>query len=359
MIERKKTREVKIGKIKIGGNNPVAVQSMTCTKTADVKATVKQILELEDAECEIVRCTANNLEAAKALGEIKKEINIPLVADIHFDYLCALEAAKHVDKIRINPGNIGSKEKTLAVINACKDRGIPIRIGVNAGSIEPKLLQKYGHPTAEAMVESALGHVKILEEEDFTDIVISLKASDVPRTVKAYELMSKERNYPLHLGITEAGTSWAGAIKSGVGIGILLNEGIGDTIRVSLTTNDLVEEVKAGYEILKALKLRDVGREFTSCPTCGRTEIDLVGLAKRIEKATENIKEPIHIAVMGCVVNGPGEAREADIGIAGGKNAGVIFRKGKVVKTCKESELFDEFMKELRKLLEGQRTEKK
>lgn len=352
MIERKKTRQVNLGKVKIGGNAPVSVQSMTNTKTADVKATVEQILELEEAGCEIIRCTANTIEAAKALKEIKKEINIPLVADIHFDYRCALEAAKHVDKLRINPGNIGSKEKVQEVVNATKDRNIPIRIGINGGSLEKGLLEKYGGKgTPEAAVESAEKHIKILEDLDFFDIVVSLKFSDVNRTIKAYELFSKKFDYPLHLGVTEAGTTRISTIKSSVGIGHLLAQGIGDTIRTSISSKDTTEEIKVGFEILKALELRKKGRVFTSCPTCGRTEIDLVGLAEKIEKITENVKEPIHIAVMGCVVNGPGEAREADIGIAGGKDKAIIFKKGQIVKTVEEKQIIPEFQKILEEVI--------
>lgn len=359
MAERRKTRQVKVGKLKIGGNAPISVQSMTCTKTADVKATVKQILELEEAGCEIIRCTANTLEAAKALGGIKKEINIPLVADIHFDYRCALEAAKHVDKLRINPGNIGSREKTEAVVREAKNRGLPIRIGINGGSLEKDLLEKYGGKgLAVAAVESAMRHIKILEELDFFDTVVSMKFSDVPRTVLAYEELAKRVDYPFHLGVTEAGTTWIATVKSAVGIGHLLAEGIGDTIRVSIT-GDVVEEVKAGFEILKSLELREHGRIFTSCPTCGRTEISLVPLAEKIEQMTSHLKEPIRVAVMGCVVNGPGEAREADVGIAGGKGMAALFKKGKVLRTIKESEIIEEMRKEINEVLKERGSEER
>ena len=289
------------------------------------------------------------MEAAKALGQIKKEINIPLVADIHFDLKCALEAAKHVDKLRINPGNIGSKENTITFIKAAKDYGLPIRIGINGGSLEKNIVEKFGS-TPKAAVESALGHIKILEENDFENILVSLKFHDALRTIEAYRLMSEARNYPLHVGVTEAGTPWLSSIKSSVGIGALLADGIGDTIRASVT-GPLSDEIKIAFEILKSLGLREFGRTFTSCPTCGRTEIDIIGLAQKIEKLTENIKEPIQVAVMGCVVNGPGEAKEADIAIFGGKGVGLIVRKGKIIKTVPEKDLLDEFKIELDKLL--------
>lgn len=352
MIKRRKTREVKIGKIKIGGSNPIAVQSMCNTDTRNVKATVKQIYELEEVGCEIIRVAVPDMEAAEALGRIKKQIHIPLVADIHFDYRLALEAIKQgVDKVRINPGNIGSREKTEAVVKAVKKRKIPIRIGINVGSLEKDILAKYkGKATPEGMVESAARHIKILENLDFGDIVISLKASDVPRTIEAYQLFSKKYDYPLHLGITEAGTIWSGSIKSAVGIGSLLTQGIGDTIRVSLT-GSVNEEVRVGFEILKSLGLREYGPILISCPTCGRTEIDLVSLAKRVEKAIAKIKKPLKVAVMGCVVNGPGEAREADIGVAGGKGRGVIFVKGKIIKTVPEKEILPTLLEEIDKIV--------
>jgi len=351
-IKRRKTREIKIGKIKIGGNNPIAVQSMCNTDTRDIKATVAQIKKLEKADCEIVRVAVPDMQAAQALGQIKKQIKIPLVADIHFDYRLALEAVKQgVDKLRINPGNIGSQEKTESVVKACQGKGIPIRIGVNSGSLEKDILRKYqGKVTAEGMVESAQRHIGILENLGFYDIVVSLKASDVPRTIQAYRLFSQKFAYPVHLGVTEAGTPWSGTIKSAIGIGTLLAEGIGDTLRVSLT-GDVVEEVKVGWEILKSLELREHGPVLISCPTCGRTEIDLTSLAKKVEKAISKIKEPIKVAVMGCIVNGPGEAREADVGVAGGKGCGAIFVKGKVIKTVSEKEILPSLLEEIEKLI--------
>ncbi len=351
MIKRKKTREIKIGRVKIGANNPIAVQSMCDVDTRDVKATVKQIHELEEVGCEIVRVAVPDIKAAKALGKIKKQINIPLVADIHFDYRLALEAIEQgVDKLRINPGNIGSKEKIESVVKRAKEKQIPIRIGVNSGSIEKDLLERHGSATPQAAVESVLRHIRILEDLDFFDIVISLKFSDVLRTTEAYRLISKKVDYPLHLGITEAGTKFSGTIKSSVGLGILLAEGIGDTIRVSLT-GEVVKEVMVGYEILKALGLREHGPILISCPVCGRCEIDLPSLAKKVEKAIAHIKKPIKVAVMGCVVNGPGEAREADVGVAGGKGYGAIFVKGKVIKTVPEKEILPVLLKEIKKII--------
>ncbi|MCD6434235.1 MAG: flavodoxin-dependent (E)-4-hydroxy-3-methylbut-2-enyl-diphosphate synthase, partial [Candidatus Diapherotrites archaeon] len=333
-MERRKTREVRIGDVKIGKNNPIAVQSMCNTYTRDVDATVKQILELEEVGCEIIRVAVPTMEDAKALKEIRKQIHIPLVADIHFDYRLAVASAPYVDKLRINPGNIGSKEKIKAVVDAAKEYGLAIRVGVNSGSIEQDLLQKYGN-TVEALVESALRNVKILEEFDFQDIVISAKASDVIKTIRTYEKISEKTDYPLHLGVTEAGTKFSGTVKSAIGIGALLAEGIGDTIRVSLTA-PVVEEVRVAWEILKDLGLRERGPIVISCPTCGRTEIDVFSLAEKVEKAVQNIEKPLRIAVMGCVVNGVGEGKEADIGIAGGKHEGVIFKKGKVIKKVPE-----------------------
>ena len=348
MNKKYKSKIVKVGPYLLGGNNPVRVQSMCDTDTRDVKATVTQILELEKAGCEIIRVAIPDMIAAKAIGKIKKKIHIPLVADIHFDYKLALECvAQGIDKIRINPGNIGSKEKVEAVVKACKAKKIPIRIGVNVGSIEKDLQAKYG-PTPKAAVESALRHVKILEDLKFYDILISIKFSDVPQMVEGYRLLAKKINYPLHLGITHAGTSYMGTMKNAIGIGILLHEGIGATIRVSLTA-DPREEVKAGFAILNAVGVRKYGPELISCPTCGRTEIDLMSLAQKVEKVLAGIKKPIKVAVMGCVVNGPGEAREADIGIAGGKKAGAIFVKGKVIKSVSEKNLLPEFLKELKK----------
>lgn len=345
------SKVVKVGPYKLGGNNPVRVQSMCTTDTRNVKATVAQILELEKAGCEIIRVAVPDMAAAKALGKIKKRIHIPLVADIHFDYKLALEAvAQGVDKIRINPGNIGSDEKVKAVVLACKKKKIPIRIGINGGSLEKDILKKYKNKvTAAGMVESAMRHIKILEKHNFKDILISLKASDIERTVEAYRMLAKKVKYPLHIGITESGTIFRGTIMSSIGLGILLYEGIGATLRVSLTA-DPVEEMKVAWEILKSLNLRKKGVTVTSCPTCGRTQIDLIGLAEKVEHAVKNIDKNIHIAVMGCVVNGPGEAREADIGVAGGKGMGAIFRKGKVVKSVKESEILTTLLAEIEKI---------
>lgn len=346
-MERKKTREVKVGTLKIGGDNPIVVQSMANSDTRDVEATVAQIKRLEAAGCELIRVAVPDIVAAKAIKEIKAQISIPIVADIHFDYLLALEALNSgADKIRINPGNIGSVEKTKAVVEECKKRGVPIRIGVNIGSLEKETEEKFGR-TAAGMVESALNHIKILEELDFYDILISLKASDINRTVEAYTLLSKKVDYPLHLGITEAGTPKVGTIKSAAGLAIILNRGIGDTLRVSLTS-DPEEEVKVAWEILKALELREHGATLISCPTCGRTEIDLIDLANKVETAIAHIKEPITVAVMGCVVNGPGEAKEADIGVAGGKGKGVIFKKGQILKTVPEKDILAELLKEIK-----------
>lgn len=345
-MKRQKTKIIQIGKIKIGGDNPIAVQSMTNTDTRDAKATIKQIRRLEKAGCEIIRLAIPDMTAAKAIEEIKKNISIPLVADIHFNYMLALESIKNgVDKIRINPGNIGGKEKINKVVKACKEKNIPIRIGVNIGSLEKNIERKYGR-TAMAMVESAMYNIKLLEDLNFYDIVISLKASDISRTIEAYEVLSKKVDYPLHVGITEAGVGNSGIVKSSVGIGIILANGIGDTIRVSLTDNP-IREVQVGWDILKSLGLRQRGINLISCPTCGRTEINLIKLAKEVEKYCKNLDKNLTVAVMGCVVNGPGEAKEADIGIAGGKNCGVIFKKGKVFKTVEEKELFKELIKEI------------
>ena len=327
------------------------VQSMCNTDTRDVKATVKQILALEKVGCEIVRVAVLDMEAARAISKIKKQIHIPLVADIHFDYKLALEAvAQGIDKIRINPGNIGSEEKVKAVVMACKKKKIPIRIGINGGSLEKEILKKYKNKvTAEGMVESAMRHIKILERYDFRDILISLKASDIKRTVEAYRLLSKKVNYPLHIGVTEAGTIFRGTIMSSIGLGILLYEGIGATLRVSLTA-DPVEEIGVAWEILKSLEKRKKGVTVTSCPTCGRTQIDLISLAKKVEEAVKGMDKDIHIAVMGCVVNGPGEAREADIGVAGGKGMGAIFAKGKVIKSVKEEQILSALLEEIEKI---------
>ncbi|MEQ6358603.1 flavodoxin-dependent (E)-4-hydroxy-3-methylbut-2-enyl-diphosphate synthase [Thermoanaerobacter thermohydrosulfuricus] len=349
---RKITREVKIGNKKIGGNNPILVQSMTNTDTHDIEKTIEQIKRLEAEGCDIIRVAVPDMEAAEAIKEIKKNINIPLVADIHFDYRLAIKSIENgADKIRINPGNIGREENIKKVVEIAKEKGIPIRIGVNSGSLEKEILHKYKGVTAEAVVESALKNVLILEKLGFYDIVISLKTTNVPLTIEAYKLASSKVDYPLHVGITEAGTIEAGTIKSAIGIGTLLYLGIGDTIRVSLT-GDPVHEVRVGRQILRSLGLLKEGVEVISCPTCGRTKIDLIRLAEEVEKRTRNIKKPLKVAVMGCAVNGPGEAKEADIGIAGGDGEGVIFKKGKVYKKVKEEELVEELMKEIEKLLE-------
>lgn len=339
------SRVVKVGNLLIGGENPIVIQSMTNTTTSDVEATVNQIKKLEAAGCQMVRMTINNEEAAKAIGEIKKRVDVPLCADIHFDYKLALLAIENgIDKLRINPGNIGSDENIKAVVEKAKEKDIPIRIGVNSGSIEKHILEKYGKPTADGMVESAMYHINLLEKNGFNDIVVSLKASNVKMMVEAYRKISKLVDYPLHLGVTEAGTAFQGTVKSAIGIGALLVDGIGDTIRVSLT-EDPVEEIKVAKEILKVLGLIEAGVEIVSCPTCGRTEIDLIGLAKKVEKEFENENRKIKIAVMGCVVNGPGEAREADYGVAGGKGVGVLFKKGQIVKKVDESEILIELKK--------------
>lgn len=339
------SRVVKVGNLLIGGGNPIVIQSMTNTTTSDVEATVNQIKKLEAAGCQMVRMTINNEEAAKAIGEIKKRVDVPLCADIHFDYKLALLAIENgIDKLRINPGNIGSDENIKAVVEKAKEKNIPIRIGVNSGSIEKHILEKYGKPTADGMVESAMYHINLLEKNGFNDIVVSLKASNVKMMVEAYRKISKLVDYPLHLGVTEAGTAFQGTVKSAIGIGALLVDGIGDTIRVSLT-EDPVEEIKVAKEILKVLGLIEAGVEIVSCPTCGRTKIDLIGLAKKVEKEFENENRKIKIAVMGCVVNGPGEAREADYGVAGGKGVGVLFKKGQIVKKVDESEILIELKK--------------
>ena len=347
---RKKTRVIKVGEVLIGGDNPIAVQSMTNTKTKDIEGTVKQILELEEAGCDIIRSAISDLEDAKAIEKIKKRIHIPIIADIQYDYKLALESIKYgVDGLRINPGNIGSLEKVEAVVNACKANNLSIRIGVNSGSIKQEFLDQYGGVNEKSMVYSALEQVKLLESMDFFNIKISLKASNVSLTIKAYEMMSELCDYPLHLGITEAGPSWRGTIKSSVGIGSLLNMGIGDTIRISLTS-DPVEEVKVGREILKSLGLLKEGIELISCPTCGRTNINLIQIVNQAEKRLENIKKHITVAIMGCAVNGPGEAREADIGIAGGNGEGLIFAKGKIIKKVPEEDLLDELILQIEKL---------
>lgn len=349
---RKNTRTIQIGDRVIGGGNPILIQSMTNTKTEDIKATVDQIHRLTAAGCEIIRCTVPTLEAAKALTEIKKQITIPLVADIHFDYRMALAAIEHgADKIRINPGNIGGRDRVKAVVDAAKERKIPIRVGVNSGSLEKELLEKYGGVTPEGLVESALDKVHLIEDLGYEELVISIKSSDVLMCAKAHELIAEQTDYPLHVGITEAGTLYSGNIKSAVGLGIILYQGIGDTIRVSLT-GDPLEEIKSAKRILKTLNLRKGGIEVVSCPTCGRTQIDLIHLANQVETLTEEFPlDDIKVAVMGCVVNGPGEAKEADLGIAGGKGVGILFCKGEIVKSgIPESELLGALRTELQQL---------
>ncbi|OFI07724.1 4-hydroxy-3-methylbut-2-en-1-yl diphosphate synthase [Clostridium acetireducens DSM 10703] len=348
-MDRKKTKKIRVGSTYVGGDYEITVQSMTNTDTRDVKATINQIKDLENAGCHIVRCAVPDMEAAIALKEITNNINIPLVADIHFDYRLALKSIESgVAALRINPGNIGSIERVKLLAKEAKSKNIPIRIGVNSGSLDKKLLNKYGKVCPEALVESAMEHVKILENVNFYDIVISIKSSDVNYMIESYKMISNLVNYPLHLGVTEAGTIWRGTIKSSIGIGSLLQQGIGDTIRVSLTGNP-VEEVKVGKEILKALNLQK-GIKFVSCPTCGRTEINLINIAKEVEKKLENCNKDIKVAVMGCVVNGPGEARDADIGIAGGKGEGLIFKKGEIIKKVKEDKLVDELIEEINKI---------
>lgn len=344
---REHTKVIQIGDRKIGGGNPVLIQSMTNTRTEDVEATVRQILALEAAGCEIIRCTVPTQEAAEAIREIKKQIHIPLVADIHFDYKMAIAAMENgADKIRINPGNIGGAEKIKAVVDVAKARKIPIRVGVNSGSLEKELVEKYHGVTAQGLVESALDKVKIIEDLGYDNLVISIKSSDVMMCVKAHELLAEQTNYPLHVGITEAGTVYSGNIKSAVGLGIILYEGIGDTIRVSLT-GDPLEEIKSAKRILKTLNLRKGGVEVVSCPTCGRTKIDLIGLANQVETMVQEFPLDIKVAVMGCVVNGPGEAREADIGIAGGKGEGLLIKKGEIVKKVPEDQLLEVLREEL------------
>ncbi len=344
---RDKTKSIQIGNKTIGGGSPVLIQSMTNTKTEDVAATVEQIHRLEKAGCEIIRCTVPTLEAAKAIGEIKKQISIPLVADIHFDYKMAIAAMENgADKIRINPGNIGATDRVKAVVDVAKERNIPIRVGVNSGSLEKNLIEKYGRVTAEGIVESALDKVKIIEDLGYDNLVISIKSSDVLMCVKAHELLVKETDYPLHVGITEAGTLWSGNIKSSLGLGMILGQGIGDTIRVSLT-GDPVEEVKTAKLILRTLGLRKGGIEVVSCPTCGRTQIDLISLAGKVEEMVADYPLDIKVAVMGCVVNGPGEAKEADLGIAGGVGEGLLIKKGEIIKKIPEEKLLDTLKEEL------------
>lgn len=352
-MERKITKTVKIGSRVIGGGNPILIQSMTNTRTEDVKATVAQIRQLSDAGCEIIRCSVPTMEAAKALEEIKKQVELPVVADIHFDYRLAIAAIEHgADKIRINPGNIGSADRVQAVVDAAKERGIPIRVGVNSGSLEKELVEKYHGVTAEGIVESALGQVRIIEDMGYDNLVISIKSSDVLMCVRAHELISAQTDYPLHVGITEAGTIISGNIKSSIGLGLILHQGIGDTIRVSLTGAPL-EEVKSAKLILRTLGLRKGGIEVVSCPTCGRTNIDLIGLANQVEDMVADIPLDLKVAVMGCVVNGPGEAKEADIGIAGGRGEGLLIRRGEVIKKLPEEELLPALREELLHWNEG------
>ncbi len=343
------SRQIKIGDVRIGGGAPISVQSMTKTDTRDIKATIKQIKSLQEAGCDIVRLAVPDMDSAKALGKIKKNVDIPIVSDIHFDYKLALEAINQgVDGMRINPGNIGAKYRIKAVVDAVKERGIPIRIGVNSGSLDKEILKKYGSPTAEALADSAIKHVKILEDLDFFDIKISVKSTDVMKMIRAYRIIADRTNYPLHLGVTEAGTYRLGSIKSSIGIGALLSEGIGDTIRVSLT-GELVEEIVVGLEILRSLGLRKMGIELIACPGCGRLEIDLMKLVSDVEERIKDLElpRPIKVAILGCVVNGPGEASEADIGIAGGKGKGMLYKEGKLVRSFKEHQIVDELVKEL------------
>lgn len=352
-IQRKKTRQVSVGPVKIGGNSPIAVQSMTNTFTHDISATVMLIHRLEAAGCEIIRVAVPDMAAAEAIRSIKELIHIPLIADIHFDYRLALAALESgADGLRLNPGNIGSDKKIRAVADRAREHGVPIRVGVNAGSLEKDLRKKYG-VTPEAMVKSALRHVELLQSFDFHDVKISIKASDVLTTVESYRLLSSKTDLPLHVGVTEAGTLYSGTVKSALGIGMLLYEGIGDTIRVSLT-RDPVEEVRVGYEILKALKIRQRGPEIISCPTCGRCRVNLFSIVDKVESALMNMTIPIQIAIMGCVVNGPGEAKEADIGIAGGAGKGILFKKGKIIKQVKEEDLVKVLLDEVEKISESE-----
>ena len=349
-MNRRNSRKVKVRDIYVGGDSPITIQSMTTVRTSNVDEVLTQMNKLHEAGCEIIRCAVLDMNDAEALKEITEKSPMPVVADIHFDYKLALKAIENgVSALRINPGNIGGIDRITKVAEACKAKNIPIRIGVNSGSVEKDILKKYGKPTAEGLVESALRNVKILEDLDFFDIVISIKSSNVQMMIEAYRLIADKCDYPLHLGVTESGTVFKGTIKSSVGIGTLLAEGIGDTIRVSLTS-DPIEEIKVASEILKSLGLKKSGVEFVSCPTCGRTQINLIKIAEEVEKKLENCKKQIKVAVMGCVVNGPGEAREADIGIAGGRGEGIIFRKGEIVRKVKEDELIDALMEEIEKL---------
>lgn len=352
MFKRIDTRKIKVGNVQIGGKDEVIIQSMTNTKTKDVNNTVKQILDLENAGCQIIRVACLDIEDAKSIKQIKQQIHIPIVADIHFDYRIALQAIESgVDKIRINPGNIGDEERVKKVVDACKEHKIPIRIGVNGGSLEKDLLDENGRPTANAMVESAKRHVEILEKLNFYDICISLKASDLDLCIAAYEEASKTFDYPLHLGITEAGTAFSGTVKSSIGLGVLLRQGIGDTLRVSLSDNP-VEEIKVAKEILKDCGLYKKSPKLVACPTCGRTQIDLIPIAKEVEKFLQTIEADITVAVMGCAVNGPGEAKNADIGIAGGINEGLLFKKGEIIKKVKQEDIVQVLKDEIIKMIE-------
>jgi (E)-4-hydroxy-3-methylbut-2-enyl-diphosphate synthase len=355
-ITRRKTRQIKVGKVKIGGDAPISVQSMASTDTRDVKATVEQIQRLEEAGCEIIRVAVPDMEAAAALPKIKAQMTVPLIADIHFDHRLALKAAEVVDCVRINPGNNGAWWKTAEVIKAVNDRGIPLRIGVNGGSLERHLLEKYGYPTAEALAESALNAVHALEDVGFTNMKVSLKASDVHLAVDAYWMFAMQSDYPLHIGITEAGTVLTGAVKSAIGLGWLLSHGIGDTLRVSLAA-DPVEEVKVGFEILKSLELRHRGINVIACPTCGRVEIDVVRMANELEKRLGHIKTPLNVSVLGCVVNGIGEGKEADIGIAGGEGVGILFKKGKLLRKVRSEELMETLIQEVELLAKEKEAE--
>lgn len=351
MILRRKTKGINVGDVVIGNNHPITIQSMTNTDTRDIKSTIEQIKRLEDAGCDIVRVAVVNLEAAQGIKQIKENISIPLVADVHFDYRLALEALDNgIDKLRINPGNIGDEERVKKVVQRAKERKVPIRIGVNGGSLEKHILEKYGEITAQGLVESARGHIRILEDMNFTDIIVSIKSSDVPLSIEAYNLFSQEYNYPTHIGITESGTIIGGTIKSSVGLGILLNNGIGDTMRVSLTS-DPVDEIKVAKDILSTLKLYTKKKiSFVSCPTCGRCQIDLIKIANEVEDACKDINKDIKLAIMGCAVNGPGEAKDADLGIAGGKNKAILFKKGEVIRSIQEEEIVAEIIKEIKKL---------
>ena len=345
--KRRLSKEVSVGSLKIGGNNPISIQSMTNTDTRDAKATIDQIKRLEEVGCDVVRVAVPDMEAAKNIGEIKKNVNIPIIADIHFDYRLALEAIDQgVDGVRINPGNIGSIDRVKMVVNKCREKNLKIRIGVNGGSLEKELLEKYGSATAEALVESAMGHVKILEDLDFHNIVISLKSSDIYKTLDAYELIAKKVDYPLHIGITESGSVKKGTIKSSIGVGALLLKGIGDTIRISLT-GDPTEEVIVGKEILRSLDLLNDKIKVISCPTCGRCNIDLISVVNEVEEKINKVDKDITVAIMGCAVNGPGEAKEADIGIAGGNGEGLLFKKGEIIRKINGDKLVDELLAEI------------